>query len=989
MISPTTIICSLLRTAVERIGREANVVEHTSIDGTYVLVEGVVLLDVLQPTDDPYDEFARDRARVVAARMHIPAIALVTLRSIVSFRTDAVLKRSHEEQQIIGSYGGVDVLTAQDLTAAHHEPLTSALQSMLMDIFVQRAPVEPEELLGERLREAATTMLACTDRSDEQNERVVRVITSVLAYALLQMRREEDLDRLSVPWGMRSATLMLDVVGSYFREARRRGFTMFPQHVDAIRVVDDRAAIFRTALASLCTFLHKIDPRRIDDHALHRTVDDVVRWCDGARRAPSPTIDVVDVALRLAAPSGASRLLEVGDAGGLFAVRARVLAASRGQTPPQVFVFAPTTDAERAVVLRTSGRVDAAADIGLVQRHMELDEPWDVVCAAGTTLDGRHLLRLLAEKLPMAADGAMVIVLPLAVLYDAHYAAVRTSLTQRFAIQWILTSDAESLVSPAHGTCCIVARRHRDGDAEGEREALARVVVLRKPLSAFFMPCDAPREIDAKRTQHLDAFIGYVGASQRGKNNEEVYVRTLEQRVLRERADGVNGTWFDLLVPPDVVSRILVKTSSRIQLLRDLGSAWSGLRTGANEFFVVDTETIATDGLESHAWQRTTLDGTVIDNTVVGGADDLDGIATPPLSDQCLLMISGSRSELAGTNIGTRIDHAERQGLHTRPTVRYRDPWYVLGHPAVPDLIVPKRQVERRLIAMNPAQALITEGCIGVTLRDARMAEPLALWMNSTVGMFLHALFMAVQHKADMTVRDVEVFPVPTDEVLRDLQSRRHRPFLTRPIDSLPVEYGADAPDDVQLEHVRRDRRIVDQHLMENIIGLTPEEQRWMYRLLMLWRTHGGNIRLLVEALVHDLATRHKLQPLAQWYTPLLEQLPDENTRVVILPQGVTKADITRTMFAWNVVCRKGAKHDEVIDCASQEEAQIIKAMIDLGKVHVAIPTDAPIIADIVPRLELFRATLETALDTVCEMLPATDIVGVVRTELQARMTAL
>jgi hypothetical protein len=37
----------------------------------------------------------------------------------------------------------------------------------------------------------------------------------------------------------------------------------------------------------------------------------------------------------------------------------------------------------------------------------------------------------------------------------------------------------------------------------------------------------------------------------------------------------------------------------------------------------------------------------------------------------------------------------------------------------------------------------------------------------------------------------------------------------------------------------------------------------------------------------------------------------------------------------------------------------------------------------------LFRATLETALDTVCEMLPATDIVGVVRTELQARMTAL
>ncbi|MBU3741368.1 MAG: hypothetical protein FGM24_03670 [Candidatus Kapabacteria bacterium] len=982
---PATIVHTLLRRAVERIGRDAEVTEYTSIDGSYLLVEGVVLVDVLQPTDDPYDEFARDRVRVVAARLHVPAIALVTLRSVVSYRTDAVVKRLPEEQQIIGTYGGVDITTSTELTADDHDRLGMALQTMLTDIYVQRAPVEAEELLGERVREAATTMLSCTDRSTEQNERVVRVVTSVLAYALLQMRREEDLDRLSIPWGIRSATLMLDVLGSYFREARRKGFMMFPEHVDDIDVLDQRSGLFRTALASLCTFLHRIDPRRIDDHALHRTVDDVVRWCDGARRAPSPTIDVVDVALRLAAPAGASRLLEVGDAGGLFAVRARMLAESRGQTPPDVYVFAPTTDAERAVVLRTSGRVDAAADIGLVRRHMTLERPWDVLCAAGTTLDGRHLLRLLADKLPMSANGAMVMVLPLAVLYADHYAAVRTSLTQRFCIRWVLTSDAESLVSPEAGTCCIVATRH----ADDEDEAPARIVVLRKPLSAFFMTCDAPRELDAKRTQHLDAFIGYIGASQRGKNNDEVYVRTVTQRAMRERADGSSGTWFDLLVPPDVVSRILTKTSSRMQLLRDLGQAWSGLRTGANEFFVVDTETIATEGLEAHAWQRTGMDGEVIDNLVIGGVDDLDGIGMTPSADQCLLLIDASASDVAQSNLGTWIDRAERGGLHTRPTVRQRTPWYRLPPPPVPDLIIPKEQHERRLVAMNPAHAFVSDGCIGVTLHNPQAADRLALWMNSTVGLFLNSLFMAVQHKADMTVRDAEAFPVPTDEVLRDIQLRRHRPFLTRRIERFEVEYGAACPDDFRMDAVRRDRRIVDQHLMENIIGLTPEEQRWMYRLLLLWRMRGDNVRLLVDALVHDLETRHRLEPLSQWYTPLLEQLPDENTRVVILPQGVTRADITRTMFAWNVVCRKGSKADEVIECSTQEEAQIIKAMIDLGKVHVAIPTDAPIIADIVPRLDMFKATLETALDTICEVLPATDVATTVRAALQARMTAL
>jgi len=985
-VNPTaTIIAGLVQTAVERLGRDTGVSEYTAVDGAYILVDGVVLIDVVQPVDDAYDEFTRDRARIVAARLHVPSVAIVTLRSIVSFRTEAVLRRMPEEEQVIGTYAGVDILTSTDLTTAHHDALTAALQSMLTDIFVQRSPAEPQDYLGDRVREAATTMLSCTSGSPEQNERVVRVVTSILAYALLQMRREEDLDRLGVPWGMRSATLMLDVVGSYFREARRKGFMMFPDRVDDIDVLDARAGLFRMALASLCTFLQRFDPRRIDDHALHRTVDDVVRWCDGARLAPSPTIDVVDVALRLAAPAGAAQLLEVGDAGGLFAVRARVLAASRGLAAPDVYVFAPTTDAQRAVVLRTSGRVDAAADIGLVHRGMRVERPWDVVCAAGTSLQGRHLLRFIAEKLPTSADGALVFVLPLAVLYDDAYATVRAALTRHYAISWVLTSDAESLVEPGQGTCCIVAKRHTRDD----HESPARFVVLRKPLSHFFLPCDAPREIDAKRTHHLDAFIGYIGASSRGKNNEEVYVRSVEQRTLRERAEGSSSTWFDLMVPPDVISRILVKTAPRLQLLRDIGSAWSGLRTGANEFFLVDTETIATEGLEAHAWQRTTHDGQEIDNAVVGGIDELDGIDVPASTDLCVLLIHERRSALEGTNIGTRIERAERQGLHTRPTVRHRDPWYDVGTPPVADLIIPKQQVDRRLVALNPAQALLTDGCIGVSLRDARMAEPLAVWMNSTIGMFLHALFMPVQHKADMTVRDVEVFPVPSDELLRDIHMRKHRPFMTRRIDGMQAEYGATNPDTFSMERVRRDRRMVDQQLMENLIGLTPEEQRWMYRLLLLWRQRGGNVRLLVDALVHDLEVRHRLQPLSHWYTPLLEQLPDENTRVVILPQGVTRADITRTMFAWNVVCRKGAKTDDVIDCSSQEEAQIIKAMIDLGKVHVAIPTDAPIIADIVPRLDIFRTTLESALDAVCELIPPSDIVTIVRTEVRARMTAL
>ncbi|MBS1560737.1 MAG: hypothetical protein JSS89_03965 [Bacteroidetes bacterium] len=989
--SARALMVQCLTEAVERSGLSMTIDEPSTLDGTFIRLRHAdasihTLFEVVAPHHHAYDDVLREKARSVATRMQAPRFAVCDLRQCVVYRTEAVVKRLYDEEQIEAAFPLCSVFSvAEAQTPQHRQRIVDVLRAYLTQ--APPPPLTADELLALRLEWTTSDLIACTHGTTEQRTSVVRLVTSVLAYDLLQFRHEETLDRLTLPYGLRSPRLLLDIVGAFLRDARDKGHRMFPSRVSDVHVLHARDEFFRASLADLVAFLQRMDLVRIPTVGMHRAIDRYLTWSSSIKEHPTPILDVVDLALRMTSRTGPVRFLELGTTTGLAALRMLHHADALGLDEPTVRVYAPTADDARMVQLRTTGRLDERSPVTFIEQHERVDRPWTTVSISGYDVTERHRLRLLLERLPLVDDGMVILYLPSTALHEQRYAGVRNAIMARFDIEWILVSDVQPLSEPDVALCVIVARMR--GGEEHTSSAPAKLVYVRAPFANFFLPCESPRERDAKRLASIDAFLRYLSASERGKNNNEAVVHVVAQTTLRTLADTPHGTWSDLLIPADVLSRILLKAEGKLRPLRDVATVASGLRTGAHEFFVPDVEQIAHEGIEPEYWQRTLMSGATVDNTVIVAADEFDSIATTPSTSHRLLLVHGSQREMQGTNMFTRIQAAERDGLHTRATLRGRDRWYDLGDVRVPDIIFPRRHDGRWLAHRNTSHAFITDSCVGVHLHDTSHADAVALWMNSTVGLFFAELFRRTHTDIDITVTELSLFPVPSQQILRDTQPRQHREFQSRPMTPLTDELGTTVAECARPDLVRKDRRRLDAYYMDSVLALSPEEQRWMYRCVMMWWTEPtSNLRHLTAAIIYDLEVRHKLRPLSSWYTQEIEQLPTDATRTIIVPDH-TQAEVTSTMFSHAVRLLRGSRTEEIIDCSSKAEAEIIAVLCSLGKATIEIPKDEIIIDMLLPQLHQFQRSLESALDAACTVLPDEEIRELVKRSVRARMTAL
>lgn len=955
--------------------KQLNLEEYSSVEGTFFVIkqhDGTLLAvaDIIQPTESPFDDVPRDKLRSVAARVQSPYFILTNVRRVVTYRTEAVTKRLPDEEQVVGWQQAADVKSIEDIKGSGAQlalvtALSHSLSWLAIEISLpqQQRVRDASAFFSERVLSMFDDLTSCSEPTAEQREYTLRLGTSILAYVLMHVRNREAFDRLAIPYGTRSSDLMLDLVGAYFRQARRRGYAMLPDSVANVHVLPDRQDLFRMTLADLIHFLHRFDPERLTDHELHRAVDAILQRCARISRSSVPTIDALDLALRAVVHvkehvTGRVSMLEIGQTQGLASVRQMLMSTD---AECKAHVYARNSEDERAIVLRASGKLDVSADVQILRDTRSARHRWDLVVATSTDASERHRLRLLLERMPMALDGCIVLFLPVSALHDESYASTRQALASRYAVEWVVMSDVEALAEPDSGVCCIIAR-HIEIDRGNH---CARFVYLRRPIAAFFPTSKASRDLEQARLKSLDAFVAYLDASERGKMNDEAVVRMVPQWQL---VDG--SSWEDHLIPPDVLSSILRKTLHRMRPLSTIADVGGGLRTGANEVFAPDTHDIAQNNLESEYWQRTRENGTTVDTTILTSGDDVESIMGIPRSDRRLLLLPEDRSAMSGTNVLTRVERAERDGIHLRSSIRNRESWWHLPAPSIADLLIPKQQQKRWIVHANTIEAYATDAFVGVALQDAANRDTVAIWMNSTLGLFLSELIRLTDNVADVTVRDAQVFPVPDDAVLAVITDPNHQPITRRPIATLTDEFGAASSDTIRPETIRRDRRKLDTLLMHDVFGLTDEEQRWIYRFTYAWWTRPGNVRHLTNALMFNLERDHKIRPLKDWYTPYIEQLPLANRRVVILASGVTRTEVDGTMFGWRVKTWKGARPDVALECDSQEEAECIALLAGLGKVHVELPTDAILIGEILPRLRQYSADLHKHLTQLVSPFP-------------------
>lgn len=968
------VLSTCLATAIGKGATRHIIDEFTSVEGTFrvlrdaATMRAIAVIDSIPPSESPFDDVPRDRLRSVAVRLQAPYFIVTNLRRVVSYRTEGVLKRLPDEQHTVGWHAAADVRSVEDAEGSGMQMgIISALRQAIQWLDID-ASLRPEQrvtdasaFFSERVLSLFDDLVSCCEPGSQQRDATLRLGTSILAYVLMQVRDRQNLDRLSLPYGLGSARLMTDLVGAYFRQARRLGHTMLPESVEDVVILPHRDGVFRMTLSDLINFLHRFDPERLTDSELHRAVDAVLQRCSRIARASVPTIDALDLALRMVMHSRQQRdvlehdrlrLLEIGQTQGLASIRHLLM--SHGITC-EARVYARNAEDERAIVLRSSGRIGIDADVQILRETRSVRSPWDLVVATTTDPRERHRLRLLLERLPLDPDGVIVLFLPISALHDERYASVRTTLASRFSIEWLVVSDAEALAEPDTGVCFIVARQASNDDADHP----ARCVYLRRPIAAFFPSSRASRDLEHDRLKALDTFVGYLDASRHGKLNDEAVVRMVAQDHLRR-----DTIWEDFLVPPDVLSSILSKTLSRVRPLSRLAEVSGGLRTGAFDVFAPDTQTIASEDLENTYWQRVQDDGSIVDNYVLTTRDDVESMSGLPRIDRRLLLIPNDRSQFAGSNVQTRLDRAEREGVHLRTSVRANSPWWHIQPPEPPHLVIPKQQAQRWVVSVNTLKAYASDAFVCIRLQRPDDAERIALWMNSTMGLFLSELLRPDMHVQSITVRDAQEFPIADEAILASIDPSHFSSLARRRVSTLDDEFGAISYDSIRPETILRDRRKLDAHIMADLLGLTDEEQRWVYRFAYAWWSRTSNVRHIANAIVYDLERQHRLRRLGTWYWPRIEQLPIGHRREIILDSSAEAVEVSPTMFGWQVRIT-ASNEDLVFDAATGEEAEIIGLFMRLGAVSMEIPTDTVLIAEVLPALRSFVESIERHLTTV------------------------
>ncbi|RPI66666.1 MAG: hypothetical protein EHM43_11020 [Ignavibacteriae bacterium] len=187
---------------------------------------------------------------------------------------------------------------------------------------------------------------------------------------------------------------------------------------------------------------------------------------------------------------------------------------------------------------------------------------------------------------------------------------------------------------------------------------------------------------------------------------------------------------------------------------------------------------------------------------------------------------------------------------------------------------------------------------------------------------------------------------------------------------SITEEFGTEDADVVRPHLVRKDRRRLDVMFMQDIFGLTDEEQRWVYRFALAWRHAASNIRHLAAALATEAEVRSRIRPMREWYTPRIEQLPQGASRTIILPQKVTRAEFAQSMFTPQVTLFRGVKREDVIDCTTTEEAELITLLVNLGKRSIELPTDTLLIAEVLPLVRAFTIDLDRVVAELTSIVP-------------------
>ncbi|MEZ4643185.1 MAG: N-6 DNA methylase [Chloroflexota bacterium] len=279
-------------------------------------------------------------------------------------------------------------------------------------------------------------------------------------------------------------------------------------------------------------------------------------------------------------------------------------------------------------------------------------------------LHGVHFLR---------EGGRFGFVVPNGWLDVAYGVELKQFLLSQFKLIAIIESGVERWFDEAKINTCLVILEKCSGPNR-RAENLVRLIRLKRPLSDLF-PATAN---DYRRPQAVERLVTRLLPGQ-SRHSSEYDVQIIPQRALLPTA-----RWGTHLRAPTIYTQR--REQADLLPLQTWAAVQRGYTTGANEFFYLDTPTIAKWGIEAEFRQPVVKSLRGIDRLRLTRADcRYELLQVPP------------DATLTGTAVADYIAWGETQGFHQRHTCAVRALWYSLPPQNPAPVLLPKGIWRRHL----------------------------------------------------------------------------------------------------------------------------------------------------------------------------------------------------------------------------------------------------------------------------------------------------
>jgi hypothetical protein len=249
-------------------------------------------------------------------------------------------------------------------------------------------------------------------------------------------------------------------------------------------------------------------------------------------------------------------------------------------------------------------------------------------------------------------------------------------------------------------------------------------------------------------------------------------------------------------------------------------------------------EQIERKRIEKEFWMHKDEDGNWIPNYVVKSPRECKSIIVDPKKLKYrVLMIHKDKRYMNNKNILSHIEIGESKKYNKRPTGTSRGRWYDLGIWEKPDLIWADAYNDRFGVYLT-GKTWADKRFFFINLKERKYEIPVWAYLNSIIiplMIEIEGITNLGEGAIYTNVYQLKKLPVfaGSTKAIRTKLKHSLENLSSRDIFSIFLEIGSHTSAHVALEHIKPDRRELDQIIMGDILGLTEEEQLEVYRAVV------------------------------------------------------------------------------------------------------------------------------------------------------------